>query len=371
MNQDQHNIFDGYKQILNEQMAPAAPPAVDAGQAIAQAEQLMANGPGQDAAMLQQQVQAVQAAQDAINSQVEQLNLQIDRDEANAAQGNPIDMSGENPGVSVAQSQLQQLNDKMTSIMQMAQTLAGPAQQAGVDTSMLTENLKRCIGLLKEHAGWYARNLVPGKDGASLNQRMQVKQMLLEGSIDPKIFGKFPGRKKPDAAKPIGDGMGDFSDAVQNRPHEVDPEEYKDPFKFRGRGRLDKDRINLEKDDEEDFSADPNYLRDVLGYEPEDFEHEDPDQAAMDRTERDEATGRFAPANQSGVQYAKDDTVELANHDRPSNGPEDGLMGDVEALERLLDDETRAVMDDEGGTMSRREARETAKDILKQLIDRL
>ena len=275
MNQDQHNIFSGYKQILNEQMAPAAPPAVDAGQAIAQAEQMMANGPGQDAAMLQQQVQAVQAAQDAINSQVEQLNIQIDRDEANAAQGNPIDMSAENPGVSVAQSQLQQLNDKMTSIMQMAQTLAGPAQQAGVDTSMLTENISKCVGLLKEHAGWYARNLIPGKDGASLNKRMSYKQTLMEN--------RFPELEQKDTV------------------------------------------LAGEKDEEEDLSkdssADPNYLRDVLGYEPEDFEHDDPDQAAMDRQ----------------------DAVELANQDRPSNGPEDGLMNDVEALERLLDDETRAV----------------------------
>jgi hypothetical protein len=304
MNQDQHNIFSGYKQILNEQMAPAAPPAVDASQAIAQAEQLMANGPGQDAAMLQQQVQAVQAAQDAINSQVEQLNLQIDRDEANAAKGNPIDMSAENPGVSVAQSQLQQLNDKMTGIMQMAQTLAGPAQQAGVDTSMLTENINKCVGLLKEHAGWYARNLIPGKDGASLNKRMSYKQTLMEN--------RFPELEQEDTV------------------------------------------LAGEEDEEEGSSADPNYLRDVLGYEPEDFEQEDPDQAAMDRMDAEE-----------------DDTVELANRDRPSNGPEDGLMNDVEALERLLDDETRAVMDDEGGTMSRREARETAKDILKQLIDRL
>jgi hypothetical protein len=300
MNQDQHNIFSGYKQILNEQMAPAAPPAVDAGQAIAQAEQLMANGPGQDAAMLQQQVQAVQAAQDAINAQVEQLNLQIDRDEANAAKGNPIDMSGENPGVSVSQSQLQQLNDKMTGIMQMAQTLAGPAQQAGVDTSMLTENIKRCVGLLREHAGWYARNLIPGKDGDSLNKRMSYKQTLMEN--------RFPELEQEDTV------------------------------------------LAGEEEDEEDS----NYLRDVLGYEPEDFEQEDPDQAAMDR-----------------MDAVEDDTVELANRDRPSAGPEDALMDDVHALERLLDDETRAVMDDEGGTMSRREARETAKDIIKHMIDRL
>jgi hypothetical protein len=125
-------------------------------------------------------------------------------------------------------------------------------------------------------------------------------------------------------------------------------------------GKLSKTRFGtfrIIKDEIEEggsFDPDPNYLKDVLGYEPEDFEQEDPDQAAMDRMDAEE-----------------DDTVELANRDRPSAGPEDGLMGDVEALERLLDDETRAVMDDEGGTMSRREARETAKDILKQLIDRL
>jgi len=67
----------------------------------------------------------------------------------------------------------------------------------------------------------------------------------------------------------------------------------------------------------------------------------------------------------------RQDAVELANRDRPSAGPEDALMDDVHALERLLDDETRAVMEDEGGTMSRREARETAKDIIKHMIDRL
>ena len=302
MNRDEHDIYTGYQKILNEQVeapaAPAAPATVDANQAIAQAQQLLANGPGQDAATLQQQVQAVQAAQEAINQQVDQLNLQIDKEEQQAAAGNAIPMSAENPGVSVAQSKLQQLNDQMTSIMQAAQALVAPAQQAGVDTSMLTENIKRCVGLLREHAGWYARNLVPGKDGASLNRRMSYKQTLMEN--------RFPGLEQEDTV------------------------------------------LAGEEEEEEDSSADPNYLRDVLGYEPEDFEHEDPDQAAMDRQ----------------------DAVELANQDRPSSGPEN-LMGDVEALERLLDDETRAVMEDEGGTMSRREARETAKDILKHLIDRL
>lgn len=301
MNQDQHNIFNGYKQIINEQ---AEAPTMDASQAIAHAEQLMASGPSPDAAMLQQQVQAVQGAQQAINDQVEQLNMQIDQEQHQASQGLPVQMSAENPGVSVAQSKLQQLNDQMTGMMQMAQSLVGPAQQAGVDTSMLTETINKCVGLLQEHAGWYAKNLFPGKDGNSLNRRMSYKQTLME-----------------------------------NRYPEIEQEDTV---------------LAGEEEEEEDSSADPNYLRDVLGYEPEDFEQEDPDQAAMDRADA-----------------VQDDTVELANRDRPSAGPEDGLMGDVEALERLLDDETRAVMDDEGGTMSRREARETAKDILKQLIDRL
>lgn len=310
MNQDQHNIYSGYKQILNEQTGA---PVVDAAQSISQAEQLMANGPAQDVAMLQQQVQAVQSAQQSINDQVEQLNMQIDREQVSAAQGNPVEMSAENPGISVAQSKLQQLNDQMTRMMQLAQSLIEPAQQVGVDTSMLTEAINRCVGLLQEHAGWYAKNLIPGKDGNSLNKRMYYKQTLMEN--------RFPELEQEDTI-------------LAGEEEEEEESEY--------------------DDSENDFSADPNYLRDVLGYEPEDFGHEDPDQAAMDRMDAEQ-----------------DDTVELANRDRPSAGPEDGLMNDVEALERLLDDETRAVMEDEGGTMSRREARETAKDILKQLIDRL
>jgi len=192
MNRDEHEIYTGYRKILNEQVeAPVAPAAVDANQAIAQAQQLLANGPGQDTSTLQQQVQAVIAAQEAINQQVDQLNLQIDREEQQAAAGNAIPMSAENPGVSVAQSKLQQLNDQMTSIMQAAQTLVAPAQQAGVDTSMLTENIKRCVGLLREHAGWYARNLIPGKNGASLNKRMSYKQTLMEN--------RFPELEQEDA----------------------------------------------------------------------------------------------------------------------------------------------------------------------------
>jgi hypothetical protein len=40
-------------------------------------------------------------------------------------------------------------------------------------------------------------------------------------------------------------------------------------------------------------------------------------------------------------------------------------------IEKMLDEETRAVMDDEDGNITRREAREIAKDILKAGIDQL
>ena len=104
-------------------------------------------------------------------------------------------------------------------------------------------------------------------------------------------------------------------------------------------------REYFDADDDED-TDDPNYLRDVLGYEPEDFESEDPDQAAMDRN----------------------DVVDLANHDRPA-APDTVSVPEWDMIERLLDDETRAVMEDEDGKVTRREAREIAKDILKRMIE--
>lgn len=306
MNQDVENIFKGYNQILNENVeAPVREPEyanIDGGDQFAAAERMLANGPGQDAATLQRQVQALVVAQDAIANEVEMLNMERDRVADQAAQGIAVEMDP-STGTTRVESQIQQLNDKMTRVSQLAQSVMQPAQQMGVDVTPLMESFNKIMGILQECANWYVKCLVPGKDGASLIKRHDMKQMILENNI-------------PDI------------------------------------GIEQEDTVLAGEEDEEELSADPNYLRDVLGMEPEDFEHEDPDQAAMDRMD-------------------DTDKVELANRDRPSAGPEDALMGDVEALERLLDDETRAVMDDEGGSMSRREARETAKDILKHLIDRL
>ena len=318
MNQDVENIFEGYNQILNENVeAPVRQPEyanIDGGDQFAVAERMLANGPGQDAETLQRQVQALTVAQDAIANEVEMLNMERDRVADQAAKGIAVEMDP-STGTTRVESQIQQLNDKMTRISQLAQSIMQPAQQMGVDVSPLMESFDKIIGILQECANWYVKCLVPGKDGASLTKRHDLKQMIMESNI-PSI---------------------EFTT-------EEDDEEI-------SRGKREQNAIMQQdlEDEEREMAADPNYLKDVLGYEPEDFEHEDPDQAAMDRI----------------------DAVDLANHDRPSTGPEDGLMGDVEALERLLDDETKAVMDDEGGAMSRREARETAKDILKQMIDRL
>lgn len=312
MNHDINSIFEGYKQILNESpmAAPVAPepavaaPAPDANQAIAQAEQMLANGPGQDAQTLQQQVQVLTQAQEAIASQVEQLNMQRDKVADQAAKGIAVEMDPAT-GTTRVETQIQQLNDKMTQLSQLAQTIFEPAQQMGVDVSPLMESIDRLFGVLKECANWYVKCLVPGKDGASLTDRYNLKQMIMENTI---------------------------------------------PALEASRGEREQNEIMRQdlEDEEPEHSA-----LDMLGMEPDDFGHEDPDQAAFDRMD------------------AANDTVDLANHDRPSNGPEDGLMDDVHALERLLDDETRAVLDDEGGDMSRREAREVAKDIIKQMIDRL
>lgn len=309
MNRDEHEIYTGYQKILNEQVeapvAPEAPVAVDANQAIAQAQQLLANGPGQDAETLQQQVQVLTQAQEAIAQQVEQLNMQRDRQADQASKGVAVPMDPS--GATQVEAQIKNLNNKMTSLSQLVQTIVQPAQQMGVDISPLMESIDRLFGVLKECANWYVKCLVPGNDGASLTNRYELKQMIMENTI------------------PVLEGRRE--DRIQSQNDIM--------------------RQDLE-DEEPEHSA-----LDMLGLEPDDFGHEDPDQAAMDRMD------------------AEDDTVDLANHDRPSNGPEDGLMDDIHALERLLDDETKAVMDDEDGAVSRREAREIAKDIIKQMIDRL
>lgn len=311
MNNDINKIFEGYQQIVNENpMAAPAEPQVaaqpvtlDATQAIAQAEQLMANGPGQDAETLQQQVQVLTQAQEAIAQQVEQLNMQRDRQADQASKGVAVPMDPS--GATQVESQIKNLNNKMTSLSQLVQTIVQPAQQMGVDVSPLMESIDRLFGVLKECANWYVKCLIPGNDGASLTNRYELKQMIMENTI---------------------------------------------PALEASRGEREQNRIMKQdlEDEEQEHSA-----LDMLGLEPDDFGHEDPDQAAMDRMD------------------AEEDTVDLANHDRPSNGPEDGLMDDVHALERLLDDETKAVLDDEDGSISRREAREIAKDIIKQMVDRL
>jgi hypothetical protein len=310
MNKDINKIFEGYQQIVNEQPveAPAAEPQV-AEDPMAQVEQLFASGPGADAETLQQQVAALSSAEEQINGQIQQLGLERDRVMAMAQSGTPVEQhmdpaTGEYRVV----GQIQQLNQQITRLSQLAQTIVQPAQQAGVDVGVLMESLQRSMSLLQEHTNWYVKHLVPGSDGASLIRRHDMKQVILEAST--------PSHDEDDE----------------------EDEEVEEGLTAAGREYFD-------ADDDED-TDDPNYLRDVLGYEPEDFESEDPDQAAMDRN----------------------DVVDLANHDRPA-APDTVSVPEWDMIERLLDDETRAVMEDEDGKVTRREAREIAKDILKRMIE--
>jgi len=321
MNEDIHKIFESYTNKRIDEQPVAAPPAttiagptenmparaaepVDPSQAVAEVEQLFANGPGQDQQTVQAQVNALVTAQQAINPAIQKVTQELEAVRDKAERGIAVnDQIDPTTGGYRQESQIQKLNQQYTRLSQLAQSVKQQATTLGVDTSVLMESMQAYMNYLQEKNGILAEALIPGKDKQSAEKRLVLREMIESNSV-PNI------------------------DLVE--------------------------KLLTEQDEEEDFSADSNYLRDVLGYEPEDFEHEDPDQAAMDR-----------------MDVKQDDTVELANRDRPSAGPEDGLMGDVEALERLLDDETRAVMDDEGGSMSRREAREIAKDIIKQLIDRL
>ena len=82
-----------------------------------------------------------------------------------------------------------------------------------------------------------------------------------------------------------------------------------------------------------------NYLRDVLGMEPEDFEHDDPDQAAMDRKEGGAIDGDEEYGNK--MRGAGDPYVEKAGgHLRQAlamiENKEIHLCADKKALELTL-----------------------------------
>ena len=109
--------------------------------------------------------------------------------------------------------------------------------------------------------------------------------------------------KKPDED---GDGVPDWAD---KKPGEDD---------------------HAEKDDhkEQVDEAKPGSALDMLGLEPDDFGHDDPDQAAMDRMDAQEDDSPFD---------LEDDTVELANHDRPSGDDRAEMLLDVI---KMLEDKT-------------------------------
>lgn len=327
MNDDIHKIFESYtSKRLDEQpvASPAAPVVagptenmpvrstgpVDPAQAMATVEQLFTNGPGQDQQTVQSQVNALAAAQQAINPAIQKATQELEAVRDKAEQGIAVsDQLDPTTGGYRQESQIQQLNQQYTRLSQLAQSVKQQAATLGIDTSVLMESMQIYMDHLQEKNSILAEAIIPGKTKQSAERRLILREMIAANTV-PNI------------------------ELVEKLLTEQD------------RGN---------EEDGEDFSSDSNYLRDVLGMEPEDFEHEDPDQAAFDRMD-----------SEKGI-----DTVELANRDRPASGPEDGLMDDVHALERLLDDETKAVLDDEGGNMTRREAREIAKDIIKQMIDGL
>lgn len=115
--------------------------------------------------------------------------------------------------------------------------------------------------------------------------------------------------KKPDAD---GDGVPDWAD---KKPDEDDHAEKDD---------------NKEQVDE----AKPGSALDMLGLEPEDFEHDDPDQAAIDRADAQEDDGPFGLDDESDDV----DVVDLSQNDRPDAGGDRAEM--LLDVIKMLEDKT-------------------------------
>lgn len=342
MNRDVTNLSKLSKQILSENAmaAPAPAPAAPAAPAAAPAagggaehvEQMFANGVGQDVDTVTQQVQALATAQQEINPQIQAATQELEAVRANAEKGNPVE-GDINPATGDYRQAgaIQKLNQQYTRLSQLAQEIMPAAQQFGVDVSVLKESLQQYMDIITEHKALVIECLVPGTGKAAIKTR-EILDTMIEENVVPSVT--------------IANRL--TSHILEDLSEEED-EEVEEGLTAAGREYFDTD--------DDDDTGDPNYLRDVLGMEPEDFAADDPDQSAMDRA----------------------DAVDLANNDRPSadefsDEAEQAMHANVpewNMIEKMLDGETRAVMDDENGNITRREAREIAKDILKAGIDQL
>jgi hypothetical protein len=343
MNRDVTNLSKLSKQILSENaMAGAAPaqpapaqPAPAAGGGAEHVEQMFANGVGQDVNTVTQQVQALAAAQQEINPQIQAATQELEAVRANAERGNPVE--GDIDPVTGDYRQagtIQKLNQQYTRLNQLAQEIMPAAQQFGVDVSVLKESLQQYMDIITEHKALVIECLVPGTGKAAIKTR-EILGTMIEENVVPSVT--------------IANRLTSHILEYVSEEDEEEEEEVEEGLTAAGREYFDTD--------DDDDTGDPDYLKDVLGMEPEDFAADEPDQSAMDRA----------------------DAVDLANNDRPSadefsDEAEQAMHANVpecDMIEKMLDGETRAVMDDEDGNITRREAREIAKDILKAGIDQL
>jgi hypothetical protein len=121
-------------------------------------------------------------------------------------------------------------------------------------------------------------------DPATIKQRKKDRETLRKSNPDlPRMRARAKEKMginlTPDDKRALGKGdvIEDDEDDYKKRAHAAGEKFGKSGMKM----------FVDPEEDEADASGDDNYLRDVLGMEPEDFEHEDPDQAAMDRADRE------------------------------------------------------------------------------------
>ena len=158
--------------------APAAPEQ-PAGDTVEQVETLFANGPGQDADTLTQQVQAIASAQSEINPQILAATQELDNVKAQAEQGIAVAIDP-STGDYRAQGAIKALNDKYTRLSQLAQTIMQPATSFGVDVSILKESFNQYMEIITEYIDIVVNSLAPGKSLQDKRTRKVLKEMINE-----------------------------------------------------------------------------------------------------------------------------------------------------------------------------------------------
>lgn len=149
MNTDIENIFQNYKRVITENVAAPAPVELSDGKhpILREVERMMAQGPAQDAEGLNMQVQQLANAQNQLNQAYGQAQQAAwaNQDSLSNNIQSPDEMPADGLAGSMGEKEMGQINNAMTEISKMAQTLIPAAQAAGVNAEPLMESMRNLL----------------------------------------------------------------------------------------------------------------------------------------------------------------------------------------------------------------------------------